>query len=345
MKNKELVSAIGLAATVALLLGGCAATPAQSTDPGRGKSTDLSGRIRIGLAAPAAALLLPLVAQDEGIFKKHGLNDVEVTFMPGPQLIPAAAGGAFEIAISAPPAAQLTALQGGGSLQTLAGWVKNPGQVLVVTENIKTVKDLRGRKVGINGSKGQSSSLLMNQALRQNGMTFDDVQVLVTQDAVTQVQSFVGGQIDAMVTGEPLLSRAIASRPGSHVIEDYSGLDYFPGTEVNANKKWLDSKPDQAVAVLQALDEALQLWKSAPEVAKKSIGKNLKLDSTDPQIDMLYTHTIDKLFTKSLQPVSVSDTQKLLAMLRDNGFPEAKDDMAGTIVRTDVLEKALGKKP
>ena len=80
-----------------------------------------------GLAAPAASLLLPLVALDEGIFKKHGLDDVEVTFMPGPQLVPAAAGGAFEIAMVAPPTGELTALQGGGSLQTVAAWGKNLG--------------------------------------------------------------------------------------------------------------------------------------------------------------------------------------------------------------------------
>ena len=220
---------------------------------------------------------------------------------------------------------------------------KEPGQFLVVTENIKTVNDLRGHKVAINGSKAGSSSLLMNQALRQNGMTFDDVQVVVTQDAVTQVQSFSGGQIDAMVTSEPLLSRAIASRPGSHVIEDYSGLDYFPSPEIQANKKWLDSKPDQAVAVLQALDEALQLWKSTPDVAKKSIAKNLKLESTDPLVDKLYTDTTNTLFTKSIQPVTVAQMKNLFKMLRDSGFPEAKDELADGIVNSSAFEKAFGK--
>ncbi|HEY9468878.1 MAG TPA: ABC transporter substrate-binding protein [Propionibacteriaceae bacterium] len=351
MRPKSLV--VGLAATVALSLAtACSSSEPDSSQAAPSSTTasarqsdppkNLDGKVRIGIAAPVAQLILPFLADEQGDFKKHGLSNVEVSFVPGPQLIPAAAGGAVDVAISAAPSTELSALNG-GALKIVGAWDKSALQFLVARNGIKSPEELKGKRVGVNGSKAGSSTILMNYALRKAGLKIEDVNIIALQDHGAQLQAYIGGQLDAMITSPPSLQRAQAAQPDTQVIRNFDDL-FFPENEIIVNTKWSDNNPDQVVAVLAGLQDALQTWRTKPDLAKTLIAEKLKLDPAKDSelVNVLYENTM-KIFLQNIEPLTEDETRKIFALLRDSGFPEAVDEKASTVIDGSYLEKALKK--
>ena len=107
------------------------------------------------------------------LWKKAGINAKLIPFTNGPTQIQAMAGGSLDIGYI-----------GGGAV-----WMPASGQAVIITPNeksfgdyvlarpesgIKTVKDLRGRKVGVPDSG--SGEMILAMALDANGMSFKDIQ-------------------------------------------------------------------------------------------------------------------------------------------------------------------------
>lgn len=340
MKKSQWTCAVAVLAAITLLAscagdGGSAGSPSGSAAQDGGPE---GGKVRIGIAAPAATLIIPNFALEEGLFAKEGLDDVEVTFIPGPQLVPAAAGGQVDIAIASAPAADLIAING-QKVKIAGSWILSPGQYLIAGPGITSVEDLKGKKVGINGSKGGSSSMLMSYALTSAGLSFDDVELNVLQDATSQVQAYAAGQIDAMVTFPPNINRMLVQRAGSTVIRDFSDL-VFPGAQTVVNTAWAEKNPGDAKAAVRAMNAGVALWAKEPEKAKSVIATALKLTAGDPLIDELYDYTIE-VFSPGMVPIDLEMEKTLFAQFRENGFPQATDEMAAKVILPDLITQAL----
>lgn len=341
MKKPHWKWAAAVLATAALLTACSGSTsPAQPEKPGAGveDAPPEGGKVRIGIAAPAATLIIPNFALDQGLFAEEGLDDVEVSFIPGPQLVPAAAGGQVEIAIASAPAADLIAING-QKVRITGSWILSPGQYLIAGPGIDSVEDLEGKKVGINGSKGGSSSMLMSYALESAGLSFDDVELNVLQDATSQVQAYAAGQIDAMVTFPPNVNRMLEQRPGSTVIRDFSDI-VFPGAQTIVNSAWAQKNPGDAMAAIRAMDRAVALWAEKPDEAKAVIGAALNLQTGDQTIEDLYEYTLE-VFSDGIVPVDAEMEKELFAQFRANGFPEATDEAAVKVIMPELVEQAL----
>ncbi|QYD68052.1 aliphatic sulfonate ABC transporter substrate-binding protein [Paraburkholderia edwinii] len=145
-------------------------------------------------------------------------------------------------------------------------------QAIIVPPNspIRTVADLKGRRVAV--SKGSGCNFLMLAALKQAGMTIDDIQVryLEPPDALA---AFRGGNIDAWVIWDPFLAaeqrdanvRVIAD--GSSGLAQYNRFytattafaDRHPEVlrvvfdELNRTGKWVKAHPQEAAQILSPL--------------------------------------------------------------------------------------------
>ena len=330
------------ALAVALAAAGCASEvstdPTGSADPTG--STVKFGKVRIGIAAPSATLILPFMAEGEGLLEKHGLTDVEISFVPGPQLVPALAGGAFDVAIAAAPAADLIALSS-DRVKLLASWLPTSGQYLVAAPDIASVAELKGRNVAINGSKGGSSSMLMDAALRKVGLTFDDVNVSVLQDSGAQVSAYASGQVDAMVTFPPNTYKVMEKRPGSHIIDDLLDVP-FPSGQVSVNSAWAEKNSDAVVGLLRGLNDALVMWRADPEKAKALISQKLKLPIDDPMVEQLYAHSV-KVFAKELRTIDKAMEAEVFKTILANGFEKAVPEAVARVIAPEFGQRALTK--
>lgn len=194
-----------------------------------------------------------------GLWEKAGLDVKLIPFTNGPTQIQAMAAGSLDVGYV-----------GGGAI-----WMPASGQAVVIAPNektygdfvmvraesgIKSVADLKGRKVGV--PDGGSGEMILSLALDKAGMTFKDIQ-RIPLDPPNVVTSFVAGQIDAAAIFEPLASQMRSRVPNTVVIANNKD---FPQTEfVGA---WVAS--NQAIAgKSDALVRFLEVWQQVNDYRKQ----------------------------------------------------------------------------
>ena len=108
------------------------------------------------------------VAADKGIWKKHGL-DVELIFLRGgSRTVSALIGGSVDFIIGSDLGVTTAILQ--GAALTRVGVTTNTlGYSMVTQPGIKTVRDLRGKIVGITPGRDAAYARVV-KLLRDNGM-------------------------------------------------------------------------------------------------------------------------------------------------------------------------------
>lgn len=297
-------------------------------------------KVMIGLSAKFAPFLVPVLAQQEGLFAKYGVNNVEVTFGPGPQTSAALAGGAFNFTTTAAPSVDLVGMTS-GRVKILAVWQTHSGQSLMGAPGINSVKDLKGHKVAISGGKGSATAMLVAAALQREGMSLDDVTLIALQDSAAATKAFLSGQVDAVAAFPPNTIKLMDGVPGTKVIEEFNDI-VLPGAQFSVNDNWAKEHPELVVGVLHALDDAIQIFRTDPAKVKKLIGEQLNLADNQPVVDILYDYSVGNM-TEHLVVVDEEMEKGILALLRLNGFAEATDDTVTKIVAPDYGNKAFPK--
>jgi sulfonate transport system substrate-binding protein len=138
-------------------------------------------------------------------------------------------------------------------------------QAIIVPPNspIRTVADLKGKRVAV--SKGSGCNFLLLAALKQAGLTIDDIQAryLEPPDALA---AFRGGNIDAWVIWDPFLA---AEQRDAHVrvIADGSGGLAQYNRFYTATTAFADKHPDVLRVVFEELNRTGQWVKSHPQEA------------------------------------------------------------------------------
>jgi NitT/TauT family transport system substrate-binding protein len=99
--------------------------------------------------------------------------------------------------------------------------ISDGGDGIVARTDIKTIKDLKGKRVAF--PEGQPSHLFLLYHLEKAGLSPKDVTPVLTDDAGKAGEIFAAGQVDAAVTWEPWLSRASEGGKG-HVLVSSKGV-------------------------------------------------------------------------------------------------------------------------
>jgi NitT/TauT family transport system substrate-binding protein len=116
------------------------------------------------------------------------------------------------------------------------------GDAIVATPDIKTIEDLRGRKVA---SYRQASEWLLEYCMKNSGLTEDEKleirkkrrQMQGSKDAY---QHFVDMDADVAVLWEPDVSRACKERSGAHVIMSTATAKKLIADVIVAKKKFIE---------------------------------------------------------------------------------------------------------
>ncbi len=145
------------------------------------------------------------------------------------------------------------------------------GDGIVAVDSIKTIKDLRGKRVAFN--KGSVSHFFLSVLLRQNGMTEKDIKgVQMQQDDAAA--AFFAHKVDVAVTWEPWLSKA-KKAPGGHVLVDSSST---PGLIVDIllyRNDVIKNKPKAVKASIAAWYKAVDYWKKKPDESNALMAKDV----------------------------------------------------------------------
>ena len=222
-----------------------------------------------------------MVAEQQGIFKKHGI-DGRFTIIPINPTIPAALlSESIQVGVPT-PTTLLQAVDNGIDLVVIAGAsVNNPkgtgiGIVVRKDSGIKTAKDLQGKRFGAPGLNAVLHVMvrrwLMQEGVDPKSVNFVEAMFPVHGDLLK------AGQIDAVVTGDPFMSRIIQSGEGERMLNLVTTLPGdVPPVMYVTTREWAQKNPDKIKAFRAAIEEAATVIAADPEKARDALGKALKL--------------------------------------------------------------------
>jgi NitT/TauT family transport system substrate-binding protein len=235
-------------------------------------------RVRINWTAVTGAQSGIYVAQEEGLFKKNGL-EVELLHIPSSsRAIQAILAG--EIALSYMDG--LNAAQAnvkGANLALVTGATNRFVFSLMGKPELKRVADLRGKKIGITriGSSTHTAALY---ALGQSGLKPADYQILPLVEVPNIFTALVAGQIDAGVVSPPTNSRARKAGLNELMNLAKEGPEYV-SVALGTTRAFIRDNEQIVRRVVRAYAEAVQLFKANKQIGIRVLAKYTKVKDAD----------------------------------------------------------------
>lgn len=159
------------------------------------------------------------VAIEKGMFKEAGV-DVEFEWFDYVASMDAFAAGKLDAVAMTNGDALVTGATGASNVAIIINDYSNGNDMVVGAPGIESIKDLKGKKIGV--EIGFVDHLLLLNALEKNGMTEADVE-LVNVPTNETPQVLASGDVSAIVAWQPNSGQALKLVPGSKRI--YSSAD------------------------------------------------------------------------------------------------------------------------
>jgi len=204
---------------------------------------------------------------------KFGLKVEEIVFPKGIDIFPAIVKGEVDLAASAADAA-IANRSGGGQIFVVAGFAKGGARLVAASDqSIRSVADLKGKKVGV--ARGGAQELLLLAELSKAGLTWSDKpgkDVLVVYLPFADLnQALLQKQIDAMCQSEPQSSQAINKGFGKEVLKPYDTPLGEPVRVLVMTEKLYKERPQVAQRVLDCFVDATKKFIEDPKLAQKYV--------------------------------------------------------------------------
>ncbi len=249
-------------------------------------------KIRISVSGSYNMIFLAAgVAQHRGFFKDEGLDADMVVMGAGPSLATISNG---DIDYTLLTGSVIRAAIRGLPLRIVAGLMTSSAHVFLARPEIKSIKELQGKKIGLAGF-GDATHVLARMILAKQGIDPDkDVQFLTLGSDSGRFAGLLQGLVDMVVTSPPWdfegkrLGYNILARAYEHVNYPLAGL--------GVNEKTLQQNRAQVKRVIKSLVRAnrfmrdnreesakvLMTWgKVKPEHAYASYDSTVKVISAD----------------------------------------------------------------
>ena len=223
------------------------------------------------------------VAQQEGLFKKHGL-DVRINTGPsGSAMVAFLVNGQIESAFGS-EIAGVSNHNLDPNVVVVAQATRLVRWIAVVARNVDTLEQLKGKKVGVaRGSGGEVFWLAMIDKLKLNPADYTVINV----EAPEMVAALERGNIDAYAVWEPWVTRGLAAVKNTKVLKDQEGI-LEQGVYIYMNKGWIQKNPAAAEGFLRALVDATEIINGDRKRAAKDVSDFLK-NLDPPMVEQLMT--------------------------------------------------------
>lgn len=207
---------------------------------------------------------------------KYNLKIEERVFPKGVDIIPALQAGEIDLSASAADGA-IAGRAAGTKIFIVAGFAKGGIRLVIGSDsNIKSVADLKGKKVGV--ARGGAQELALAAELAKFNLTWSDkgdkdVQIVYLAFADLN-QALQQKQIDAMCQSEPQSTQAIAKGFGKELLKPYDTPMGEPVRTLVMTEKLYGNR-ELALRVMKCFVEATKLFIEKPEVAEKYVRESV----------------------------------------------------------------------
>jgi ABC-type nitrate/sulfonate/bicarbonate transport system substrate-binding protein len=273
------------------------------------------------------------VAQQEGLFKKHGL-DVRINTGPsGSAMVSFLINGQIESAFGS-EIAGVSNHNLDPNVVVVAQATRLVRWIAIVGKNVESLDQLKGKKLGVaRGSGGEVFWLALIDKMKLNPADYTVVNV----EAPEMVAALERGNIDAYAVWEPWVTRGLAAVKNTKVLKDQEGI-LEQGVYIYMNLGWIKKNPEQAEGFMKALVEATDIINKDRKRAAKDVSDFLK--SLDPPL-------VEQLMTKLRFEVVLDDFTISLFKLAETQLKQqgklTKPLDLNAFVYPDLLKKVLPK--
>lgn len=207
------------------------------------------------------------------IAPKYRLKIEERMFAKGIDINPAIVAGEIDASAAALDAA-IAGRAAGVPIVVVAGFAKGGARIVVgETTGIKSLRDLKGKKVGV--ARGGAQELLLLAELAKAGLTWADKpgkDVLVMYLPFADLnQALMAKHIDAMCQSEPYSSQAINRKFGVELLKPYDTPLGEPVRALVITEKLYKERRDVAQRFLMCFVEATKKFIDEPKTAEKFV--------------------------------------------------------------------------
>ena len=211
------------------------------------------------------------IADAKGYLREEGIEANFIVFDSDVRMIAPLSTGEIDIGSGMINAATYNAIERGITLRAVADKARNKGrysyQALVVRKalwdsgEVRTMRDLKGRKFGLTGQAG-NSYVVLAEGLRGVGLGISDVD-LAFMSLPQQSVAFAGGAIDASFLPEPFLSRAISSGSAVSMLPVTQIRDDDVTGVITYGEMFIGNRPEVARKMMKAYIRGLRDYSDA----------------------------------------------------------------------------------
>jgi len=225
--------------------------------------------LRIGPACYHALHLTVLTAAhemnflyDEGLQDEAGREHYEIVphglapfGFERTTLVQAMKDKQVHIATDVQPRTALYLSSQGEDCCVIAGWRNNRGRTLVAKREVETLKDLRGKRIGISDI-GDNHHLLLTYWLQQAGIdSASDVEWVTGIGPETRLTSLIEGRVDAGLVTHGGDHSAELRKAGLAVLQDFSSAypNGRPDRVIVSSNRVIEERREEVKAFLRAI--------------------------------------------------------------------------------------------
>jgi ABC-type nitrate/sulfonate/bicarbonate transport system substrate-binding protein len=290
-------------------------------------------KIRVGQGAVSLQSGLMHIAKERGLFAKHGLVS-EIVYIPGGTTnIQVLVSGSLDMSqLSGAPG--VAANLEGADVVYILGLLDRLNYQLVTRPEIKSVEQLKGKKLGVSRF-GSSADFGLRAVLKR--LSIDpakDVSILQIGDEPARVAAIKSGNIEGTVVNAPFSSEA--ERLKLNVIADSVKMDIpFFNTGLLGSRKYLEKQDAKVMNFLRAYLEAIKILKTEREYSVKALAQFTRVP------DLKAIQEGYDYFNNQLQPVpypSLEAMQAVVTQIAETN-PKARNVDAKNYVSDHYLKR------
>jgi NitT/TauT family transport system substrate-binding protein len=230
-------------------------------------------QMRIGYGSLSVSYAAIWTAGEARLFQKNGI-DAEVLYLESALVRTALIAG--DIAMGGMSGTTMAAprLQGADPI-LIASFLNSLQYRLVVRPEIKTVAQLKGKRVGVAGF-GLGAHRGAQIMLAKLGLNPDtDVTMLQIGGDPTRLAALLSGTIDATVFNPPLHNRAVEA--GMRILANIEEMGFpVQASALVTTERFIKMNQDLTRGVVRSIIESIHLVKSNPELTKRAIRKFMR---------------------------------------------------------------------
>ncbi len=286
--------------------------------------------IKIGIGVSSIGRFLPLIGLAAGLFERKNIAVEVVNRQDEEKIVEDIVAGVTPVGTPNAPSL-IFSLLAGNDLVIVGGVLNRPAFFLAGNPSIKSIVDLKGKRIGINQPR-RMAGMVMLALLRRWGFDIQKDLTLVDLGLNDRsLEALRDNQLDAALL--PPEKAFLAEAEGCSIIADSFELD-FHWVPLATTRQFLFDNRQLVANIAGVYVESIQLFKTQPEKTLKEISRWLPALANKPEVLAKCYRLFTDRFEDSLTPSVTS----INSILKDAAL---QDSRAGGIRAESMIEKVL----